>query len=482
MKRICFLIAGCLLASSIHADVVARWMLQGEPGNQATSVATEFAPTITGALCFPEPDVLATWDFQGVTTELLVNAGTSAANLAVAEITRTVANNGSGGYQDTFSMRENDQATLAAAIQHGSFITWTLEPEEDYQMTIQEIFIRMSAANTERQIALFSSVTGYDEGDQLASWSVSGSNVSEDFDLTSYTELRGLTSAVEFRLVAWGAGDEFQNTGIGWAFNGGGGADLIVSGFIGEIAEPLPEPDFCDPALTRTSSIGASGLANTFVMRDNEQDSLAAAIFDGAYISWTLRPVSDTTLSLTSLTIRVSAQNSSGVNPPREVALFSSRTGWGADDAIQTWQVVSRGTQVIDLSAQTEFEDVAEAIEFRLIAWNAPDRFSPTAIGYDGEAHAGADDLVLFGTTAGEAPPAEDPPILSLSPNGSTLSWDATPGFIYTLVYTSSLTGDVVWTEVDLEAEELPHTESSVSGLPHIDAPLLIYAIERKPE
>lgn len=479
-KCVLLMMMSWFVANSIQANVIARWMLEGEPGNQATSVAAEFAPTITGALCSDAPDVLASWDFQGVTTALVVNAGVQADHIAEASITRTIEFNGSSGYQDTFSMRNNQQATLADAIDSGNFITWTIEPDEDFQISIQEFFIRMSAANTLRDVALFSSVTGYEEGDQLVSWFIEGANVIERIDLSSRAELRGLESAVEFRLVAWGAGNEFQNTGIGWAFNGGGGADLIVYGFIGETSEPLPEPYFCDPALTRTSSIGGSGMVNTFMMRDNEQTSLAQAISDSNYITWTLRPVSGSTMTLTGLHIRVSAQNSTGANPPRELALFSSRTGWDAADAISEWQVEQRGSHTVDLSPFEEFEDVDGAIEFRLVAWNAPDRFSPTAIGYDGEAHGGENDLILYGSTAGEEP--SPPPVITVSPDGYTFSWNVEPGFIYTLVYTTDLSGEVEWIAIDPMAEELPHTESSVSDLPHIEAPLLIYAIERKPE
>ena len=481
MKQWCVLIVSSLLVGAAQADIVARWMLEGEPGNQGSSVATEFAPTVTGALCSEEPDILASWDFQGVTTAVAIDADQTDDNISSASITRTVENNGSSGYLDTFSMRENNQETLADAINHGSFITWTLEPAEDHQFSIQELFIRMSAANTTRQIALFSDATGYDEGDELATWTIEGANVITEIDLLSVSELQSLSSSVEFRLVAWGAGNEFQNTGIGWAFNGGGGADLVVYGFISEISEPLPEPEYCDPALTRTSSIGGSGLANTFMMRDNEQSSLDDAISAGAYISWTLQPVADETLTVTSLYIRVAAQNSSAPTPPRELALFSSRTGWEASDAIDEWQVVQRGSHTIDLSALGELADIDEAVEFRLVAWNAPDNFSPTAIGYDGEAHGGADDLILFGSTSGDPLPPIDLPVITLSPGGATLSWNAEPGFLYTLLFATDLTGEIEWTVVP-EAEDLPSTQSSVSDLPHIEAPLIFYAIERKPE
>ncbi len=485
MKKLGLFVSFLILAGAVQAEVIARWMLEGEPGNQATSVANAFVSDVVGALCGAEPDVLASWDFNGVTTQLVVTADINDPGLVLPEITRTIEWNGSEGYLDTFSMRNNQQANLTDAISATNYISWVIEPEAGKQVSIDQLFIRISAVNAgppnePRQIALFSSATGFEAGDALSTWSVPGVNISHTVDLVGVQALKGLAEPVEFRIVAWAAGDEFQNTGIGRAFESEPiGPSLIVSGLVQDEGDPLPEPDFCDPALTRTSSIGASGLANTFMMRDNQQTSLADAIDSGVYISWTLRPVNEHTLTLTSLFIRVSAQNSSGVNPPREVALYSSLTGWEAADALDEWQIDERGSHTIDLTAWSAFQDFDDAVEFRLIAWNAPDQWSPTGIGYD--VHDGEDDLILYGLTESGEPGVPDAPALGTGSSKAEIVWSTEEGYLYTVLFTLDLAGEAEWTPVP-DAENLPWDENTLTGLPHIDVPSIFYAVERVQE
>lgn len=149
------------------------------------------------------------------------------------------------------------------------------------------------------------------------------------------------------------------------------------------------------------------GYKDTFCMSGCDLASLADAVESGRYISWTVNPSAGTPLKLSSVMLRLSAQNSG--EKPVSVALLSSATGWTPADAIETWVV---GGQGMDSAMNTEHEvsfgsvpalqAVTGPVEFRIYAWGAFSPYPQFGVGkpFDDD---GRDDLIIKGAPVPQA-------------------------------------------------------------------------------
>ncbi|MGE9269723.1 MAG: Ig-like domain-containing protein, partial [Verrucomicrobiales bacterium] len=117
-----------------------------------------------------------------------------------------------GGAQSNFGFTDmNGADDLSAAISANDYITFTITPEEDYEMSLTRLSFRSrvnSVANSAERWALFSSVTGFEAGEEIAV----GRNLEEGVYVDHLvdlpvTEFQGLGEEVTFRLYLYG-GDE----------------------------------------------------------------------------------------------------------------------------------------------------------------------------------------------------------------------------------------------------------------------------------
>jgi hypothetical protein len=216
MKKTCVLFIAALMAGSfVNADILAIWENDHLAGSEVSSSAGE-APS----------------------------GGSIHADVASAILTR---GNASSNYQDVFAMRAGDEATLAAAISADRYIAFTLTADPgSYFDSFEDVFVRLEANNISmgRQVAFFSSATGFTDGDEL--WSLDlydggsgpGQFSTHTIDLTGVTALQNNASlsSVEFRIYNWGSSGAANALGIGRGFQTNGSDDLVVQGTV------IPEP------------------------------------------------------------------------------------------------------------------------------------------------------------------------------------------------------------------------------------------------
>jgi len=170
---------------------------------------------------------IANWDNNDLSgAEATAAADDSIANLAS---TPTLSRSGPANtYANTYNMRGTDDASLADALSTGNYISWTVEAASGFAVSMSDIFLRLDAANSlsgARDFALFSSATGFLAGDELDAWTIGGGGSGSStygthtVTLSGVSDLQNSTAAIEFRLVAWGAGSGYDQTAIGRGFS-----------------------------------------------------------------------------------------------------------------------------------------------------------------------------------------------------------------------------------------------------------------------
>lgn len=144
-------------------------------------------------------------------------------------------------------MRSGNEASLAAAISANRYFAFTLTAESGYFFDgFEEIFIRLEANNISqgRQVALFSSATGFAAGDQL--WEIDlydggagpGQWSTHTIDLLGTSALQNPLSTVEFRLYNWGSSGAWNALAVGRGFVTNGTEDLRIEGSVSVVPEP----------------------------------------------------------------------------------------------------------------------------------------------------------------------------------------------------------------------------------------------------
>ena len=110
---------------------------------------------------------------------------------------------------------------------------------------------------------------------------------------------------------------------------------------------------------------------------------MAAAIANGRYLTWTLTLASEKVLNLDSISITGYSQDQV-VN----FALFTDLTGsFQEGDAIASWEVPNTidaptgRTEMINLSAIPELQEITSPIEFRLYYWGKTKNAAQIGIG-----------------------------------------------------------------------------------------------------
>lgn len=235
---------------------------------------------LTGALVFSLvglslADNLVTWKNDHLAgTEASTTAGEAGSGGSYDSrlVSAPVISRGAGGtavaYANTFAMRNSNSATLADAIAANRYVTWTLSADPGYAMDITNMFFRLSSQGVTSNFVyftLFSSLTGFTEGNELAVMNVgggdsnSGLNITNTLDMSSVAELQGISS-VEFRLYIWHTKVQYDQSGIGRCFINDGATDLAINGSI-YLSSSLPLVE----VQTDSVSVPEGGTANMMV-------------------------------------------------------------------------------------------------------------------------------------------------------------------------------------------------------------------------
>lgn len=210
-KTVCLMTAALSAITIANASMLAVWENDHLSGTPASTVAGE-APS--GG--FMHPDL----------TEAIMTRGSNAST-----------------YTNAFAMRSGDEATLADAINANRYIAVTLTADDGlYFDSFSEFFVRLEANNIGdgRSVALFSSATGFSNGDQLWETPLAVQWTTHTIDLTGVSELQNNTdlNTVEFRIYNWGSSSQWNALAVGRGFQVNGTEDLRITGSISVIPEP----------------------------------------------------------------------------------------------------------------------------------------------------------------------------------------------------------------------------------------------------
>ncbi len=233
----------------------------------------------------PPPGQLMVWDFAGEG-----GSASSTADSVDPHIPLTppsgVASIGPGltpfDYLGNALTATNQTATtLAGAITGSDYFSWTIAPASGYQISLTSIDIRPVSQDALRTFTLFSSVDGFDEGDQLGSFTAQY-NMNAPLFTLNIAGHENLTAPVEFRLYIHGQTGQYQSVGMG----NGDVNDLIIKGTALPI-EPVPPGQASDPQpgagatdvdrLSDLSWTAGWGAASHDVYFDTDAGAVAAA-------------------------------------------------------------------------------------------------------------------------------------------------------------------------------------------------------------
>lgn len=176
-------------------------------------------------------DLIATWDFSSFAGDEASASGTMLANMEASTLTRGAGLNASGN-GGRFNGNNFDTA-LADSISNNDYFTFSLQASSTYGFSLSSMVFNWQASGTGPQsFALYSSVTGFTDGDELDSWASVG-NSTQTATLSGVTALQNVAGPIEFRVVGYGA----SSTGGTGGFEGTGD-DIVVNGTVQAIPEP----------------------------------------------------------------------------------------------------------------------------------------------------------------------------------------------------------------------------------------------------
>ena len=156
------------------------------------------------------------------------------------------------------SSRGHNQATLAGAIATNRYYSWIVAPVHGHDVTITSVAFR-TKSDSPIITVLFSSVTGFNSGDELATHP-SGLQFTT-VDVSTNPAFVNLTAPVEFRIYGYGAGSAFTPMVIGNAYTIDNLDDIQV---FGEVYQTFAPPE---PEASATSLAVPEGGTNIFFLR-----------------------------------------------------------------------------------------------------------------------------------------------------------------------------------------------------------------------
>jgi len=218
---------------------------------------------LAGSALSAQAAVLVGWDVNGVSQSSSDTTLGSTENTTGIVASDLVINTVNGtdpldpqNSNNSWRARDWDQTSLADAITTGDYMSFSVTADTGYTFDVSSVTVSFGGnsgllpANT----FLMSSLTGFTDGDELATTSYTSAagnyDTAQTYAITS-SALQGISS-VEFRLYGIGA-SRFSQAGI---VNAETGADLFVEG-----STAIPEPS------TFALMAGALGLAVVMLRR-----------------------------------------------------------------------------------------------------------------------------------------------------------------------------------------------------------------------
>jgi hypothetical protein len=179
-------------------------------------------------------DVIASWTLDTyLGGEASAPADTMIGNMEQITITRgaglTTGANGGRFNALGFSL------LLADSISNNDYFTFTVEASSGYQFSLDSLVVDFQSSATGPQSwALFSSVGGFTEGNEINAWASVG-NSTQTATLTGIGGLQSVTGPIEFRIYGYGASATTGTGGIE-----GTGVDMQLDGTVAAAAVPEP--------------------------------------------------------------------------------------------------------------------------------------------------------------------------------------------------------------------------------------------------
>lgn len=329
-----------------------------------------------------------------------------------------------------FNVSGFDQASLAAAIAAGDYISYTVQPTPGYDLVLDSVTFDLwrngvSAAN---DYAILTSIGGFSLGNELAQLN----NVVDDgiasqrtFEAVS-TSADRLGAPIEVRLYGWNANNDLANTHVNDVtfdanFIRSDAVDAIDFDFSGvqDIA-PLTQTSFLHPNMTLVSglefgpsaqprSAGPDGSTSTdagdeFNAGGFDADSLAAAIAAEDYLTFSVQPVAGFEMILGSVSFDLWRN---GANAANDYAILTSVDGFSAGNSLAQLNDITSdgaGSQQTFTGYYSGDQTVTEPFEVRLYAWNANDDLASThvtAASMDASFILASELAASFGETSG---------------------------------------------------------------------------------
>jgi len=157
------------------------------------------------------------------------------------------------------------------------------------------------------------------------------------------------------------------------------------------------------PVLGRGPGGTATAYINTFGMRNANETSLANAIANNRYWTFTLT-LGDKAdwMNITNIFVRLQAQDATSY--PVYFTLMSDKTGYTAGSELITWTVGGTGNSAhwlgqqrsVNLSGVSALQNITDDVTFRLYAYGQPGAFTQVGIGRAFQTNGSAD-LIVYG-------------------------------------------------------------------------------------
>ncbi|TWT65276.1 hypothetical protein [Allorhodopirellula solitaria] len=199
--------------------------------------------------------IIASWDFDGIdmntgggidesTSPFSFTAPTTAPHVSGVLRIGSSLNPSTAGSRYGFKVLVGDsQTSLAGAINAGHFIDFTVTAAQGFQMNLDSLaFVGQTTANGSNSAAVLTSISGFNDGDQIASVdNIAGVTGGLDTDASGFgpislsmPEFQNLTGPISFRIYGFGtttgAGDTYLRNLVG--------DDLVVNGSVVAVPEP----------------------------------------------------------------------------------------------------------------------------------------------------------------------------------------------------------------------------------------------------
>jgi len=167
--------------------------------------------------------ILMDWDFTGqggnasVPAISVMNGISSTSPSAVVNIGPVfVFETNWPNAANNMNLSNQNQTTLAGAISARNYITFTITPRSNYEMSIDSIKVKAFSQNQLRNFTLMSSVAGFTAGNEIST--LTTTSATKYMRTTNHTNR---TSAIEFRIYVWGTNNIYEAFGLN---------DLVIYG------------------------------------------------------------------------------------------------------------------------------------------------------------------------------------------------------------------------------------------------------------